>query len=221
MYTEGRSATLLQRNPPRQLPSPRALTSVVLVLGQEAAGGGYRGHGSGATRTPPLSGRSLRGERRVSPWGAAFTVGSRARRSRAARGPRHRRSGSPLPAAPRSRPGGSPVSPSKSRRPGEDTGPRFSPAANTSSPPGRPYMGRGGGRPAPGAVWWDGTEPAPARGGAPAPRPGHLGTSSRLSSLSTFLECIKWGLRASELTNDSHPCGEGVKGDETDRCLFQ
>lgn len=68
---EGCSASLLQRNPPGNCRPPRALTSVVPVLGQEAAGGGYRGHGSDETRTPPLSGRSLRGKQRVSMGGAA------------------------------------------------------------------------------------------------------------------------------------------------------
>lgn len=208
---EGCSASLLQRNPPGNCRPPRALTSVVPVLGQEAAGGGYRGHGSDETRTPPLSGRSLRGKQRVS---------MRSPRPAEKSGP-----GPPTPPQPLPGPGGSPASPRESRRSEGQPGPRFSSPASTSGPPGRPYMGRGGGRPAPGAVWRDGREPAsvmlPHSRGPPASRPGHLGTSSRLPSLSTFLECIKWGLRAADLINDSHPCGEGLKGDEIDRYLFQ
>lgn len=90
---EGCSASLLQRKPPRQLPSPPSTH----FCSTGSWPGGSRRRVPRPWQRRDENTASLREE----PAGGTthFTGGSRARRRRVARGPRHRRSCSPVPAA--------------------------------------------------------------------------------------------------------------------------
>lgn len=117
-----------------------ALTPVVLVLGQEAAGGGDGGHGSDSTENPTLSGRSLRGK-------GCAVPGERMRCTGGQEAP-----GAGSGAVPR--PCGSPACPRESGRGEAGMWPRSAASTAGARPP---FMGRGRRLPPPGGGGTGGT----------------------------------------------------------------